>query len=151
TPTSIPRDASARSSGLERAQNDCEVVSDSLQRVRLDALGRPLGQEVERVLDRAQRVLDAEAADLGGGGAAWGHDPRPSGGRARVLTRLGQLPSGMSTRMSVPRPGALATRRTPPTASTRSRRPWRPEPCRSFAPPTPSSPTSMRRLRPDSR
>ena len=57
--------------------------------------------------------------------------------------------AGISTRMRVPPPGGLTSSIVPPLASARSRRPSRPEPGRSAAPPTPSSAiSSLRAPRP---
>src|SRR6476659_4228087 len=72
------RSSSAKSaSGLERAQDDCEVLADPFERRRLDALGRLVVEEAQRVLDRAECVLDTEAADLGGSRALRAHALQP--------------------------------------------------------------------------
>src|SRR5205823_7162682 len=49
---------------------------------------------------------------------------------------------------TVPRPGGLITKRVPPAASARSRRPSIPEPARGSAPPRPSSLISKRSTSP---
>src|SRR5436190_22534235 len=49
---------------------------------------------------------------------------------------------GISPRTRVPPPLGLQTRRRPPSDSTRSASPRKPEPLSVFAPPTPSSRTS---------
>src|SRR5262249_42628321 len=43
---------SGSAGGLERAQDDGQVVANALQRLRLDALGRLVLEEGQRVLDR---------------------------------------------------------------------------------------------------
>jgi hypothetical protein len=80
-------------------------------------------------------------------GRAGGGGRRHTSGALRdglVSAAPGQERAGSSTIRLVPTPERLRTIKVPPTASTRSLRPTRPEPRAGSAPPTPSSLTESR-------
>jgi porphobilinogen deaminase-like protein len=80
----------------------------------------------------------------------WGSSPMPSSSAATLrpscwtwvpARRVGQSASGSSARRDVPAPAGLSRVMVPPSASTRSFSPMRPEPRTGSAPPVPSSRT----------
>src|SRR3954464_2439203 len=94
-----------------------------------------------RRVDLAQQLLAGRAA--GGYGEA-GVPEQARDALAEQHAVLGErYPHGISACRRVPSPAGLVTRRCPPSASTRSLRPRSPEPPAAFAPPTPSSTTSI--------
>lgn len=52
---------------LDQANDDGEVVSDSLERGQMDSIRALRVEQEQRVLDRPERVLDSKTTDVGDG------------------------------------------------------------------------------------
>ena len=122
-----------------------------------------------RHADLARIQLERAAAEQGGSGAGSGigvdlMGPSVGSRHAVALTSTTSGPiadeqpgpgrvgaSGSSTRTVVPVPGAVCTQNRPPSASTRSLSPTRPDPPAKVAPPRPSSRTRTRSTSPGRR
>src|SRR6266536_877485 len=120
-----------------RCESSVSVRADLLRErvgapVRLFVgLGRVAVRDVGEAQQHAERVLPQQAL------------PAP-GERAHRLT------SGITAISVVPFPGGLSIVSVPPSTSTRSASPTRPDPAPTFAPPTPSSATSTKSDAPSS-